>query len=382
MKKIDNKYIIISLNMVKMAKDDVTKMRIKRIEKEIRDTPYHKATEHHIGRLRARLSKLKDSLEISSGKKGGGGGGYAVKKQGDATVVLVGPPSAGKSTLLNKLTNAQSKVAPYAFTTLTVIPGMMEYKDAKIQILDVPGLIEGAEEGKGRGREVLSVVRGSDLIIIMTDVERPEATKRIEEALERNGIRLNKTPPEVITDKKLSGGIIVHTNIKQEMSTNTIKEVASEMGIKNAEITINEKLSMERLIDAFSTNRVYIPTMHVINKTDLKKSSSFTQRYYDSNHSSNISAENETGLEELRKKIWQKLDFIRVYLVHPKEEPSKKHPMVVKKDSILKDVMENIGEDFAENKIKAKIWGNGAKFPGQDVSLSKKALDGMQVRFI
>src|SRR3990167_5399514 len=161
--------------------------QIQDIKETLRKTPHHKATNHFIGLMRAKIARLKDKeMETLTPLRQSSAGrtSFAVRKQGDATVVLVGPPSSGKSTLLNKLTNAQSKVAPYAFTTVTVIPGMMDYKDAKIQILDVPGLIEGAEEGKGRGREVLSVVRGSDLIILMTDIKRPEAIKRIKAALE------------------------------------------------------------------------------------------------------------------------------------------------------------------------------------------------------
>ena len=244
------------------------------IEKEIRETPYHKGTEHHIGKLRARVARLKDKLiESESRGKGGGGGGYAVKHQGDATVILIGPPSAGKSTLLNKLTNARSRVAPYAFTTVSVIPGMMVYKNARIQILDVPGLIEGAEEGKGRGREVLSVARGADLVVLITDIERVDAIERISKALERNGIRLNQSPPSVIVEKASQGGIAIRSNIRQEISKETIKEVARELGIKNGEITLNEKLSVDRLIDAFSVNRVWIPTIYVVNKIDMEKNS-------------------------------------------------------------------------------------------------------------
>ena len=65
--------------------------------------------------------------------------------------------SVGKSTLLTMLTGTHSEAASYEFTTLTCIPGIIHYNDTKIQLLDLPGIIEGASEGKGRGRQVIAV---------------------------------------------------------------------------------------------------------------------------------------------------------------------------------------------------------------------------------
>jgi ribosome-binding ATPase YchF (GTP1/OBG family) len=62
--------------------------------------------------------------------------------------------SVGKSTILTMLTGTHSEAASYEFTTLTCIPGIIHYNDTKIQLLDLPGIIEGASEGKGRGRQV------------------------------------------------------------------------------------------------------------------------------------------------------------------------------------------------------------------------------------
>lgn len=350
--------------------------QIDEIQKEIRKTPYHKGTERHIGILKAKIAKLKLQKEAAAARGSSGRGvSYGIKKQGDATVVLVGPPSAGKSTLLNALTNAESKVAPYAFTTVSVIPGMMKYNEAYIQILDVPGLIEGAEEGKGRGREVLSVVRGADLLVLITDVGRPEALSRIAKALERNGIRLNKKPPQVKVERKLSGGLIIKTNIEQGVSKDTIKDVASEMGIKNAEVSITEKLDMDNLIDAFARNRVYISTIYVINKSDLYDGQRDQDKLY-------ISADREDGLEEFRAKVWEALGFVTVYLVRRDERPNQNNPMIMKRGDKLSDIADKIGTEFSEGKKKARIWGNGSKFPGQTVSLKTLVKDNMMVRFV
>lgn len=80
------------------------------------------------------------------------GEGFEVSKSGDARVGMIGFPSVGKSTLLTKLTGSFSKIAAYEFTTLTCIPGVIKHKGAKIQLLDLPGIIEGAKDGKGRGK--------------------------------------------------------------------------------------------------------------------------------------------------------------------------------------------------------------------------------------
>jgi small GTP-binding protein len=182
--------------------------KIQEIEKEMERTQRNKATMFHIGILKARLAKLRRELLTPKSSGGGPGEGFDVKRTGDARVGLVGFPSVGKSTLLTKLTGTFSAVAEYEFTTLTTVPGVIRYKGAKIQLLDLPGIIEGAKDGKGRGRQVIAVARTCNLILIVLDALKPLVHKRIlEKELEGFGIRLNKKPPDIYYKRKDRGGI-------------------------------------------------------------------------------------------------------------------------------------------------------------------------------
>ncbi|HTK03830.1 MAG TPA: GTPase [Alphaproteobacteria bacterium] len=345
--------------------------QIEEIEEVLRKTPHHKATNGFIGQMRAKIARLRDKEIESNGKSGGSGGsGFTVRKQGDATVVLVGPPSAGKSTLLNQLTNAESKVAPYAFTTVTVVPGMLKYNQAYIQILDIPGLIEGAKEGKGRGKEVLSVARGADLLLIMTDVKRVGAFAHMVKELTGAGIRINQKAPQVLIEKKVSGGLEIHSNIQQSIDKETIKEIAREFGIKSGDITLKEKLTMDRLFDAFSPNRVYVPAIFVINKIDEMPN------YKDTIDGEfvGISADKKVGVDDLINQIWKALKFVTVYILDDS--------IIMKEGETLKDVALKIGTDFSQKVKFAKINGNGAKFEDQEVSLLTEVKEGMRIEFV
>jgi small GTP-binding protein len=183
--------------------EDKTRAKIKELETEYARTQKNKATEGHLGLLKAKLSKLRrELLEAgSAGKKGGGAGerGFEVSKSGDTRVGLVGFPSVGKSTLLTKLTGTFSLAAGYEFTTLTAIPGTMHYRGAKIQILDLPGIIEGAKDGKGRGRQVLAAALTCNVLLIVLDALKSLTHKLIiEKELHGFGIRLNQSPPDIL----------------------------------------------------------------------------------------------------------------------------------------------------------------------------------------
>jgi uncharacterized protein len=99
----------------------------------------------------------------------------SVRREGAAQIALVGPPNAGKSSLLQALSNIQIKTADYAFTTTRPVPALTRVGGVLLQLVEIPGLIAGAAEGRGGARPLLGVLRGVDAILFCHDAGVPVA---------------------------------------------------------------------------------------------------------------------------------------------------------------------------------------------------------------
>ncbi|MHA1486133.1 MAG: GTPase, partial [Promethearchaeota archaeon] len=266
--------------------------RIKELEERLASTKVNKATQKSINFIKSQLAHLRednfiksqlahlreDLIRIASSKKGGGSG-FGIKRTGDAQVAFIGFPSVGKSSLLNLLTegNTNSKVAAYDFTTVTAIPGMMDIEEAKVQLIDLPGIILGAAAGKGRGKEVLAVVRSAELVLIIICF-RSDGTinlsdlKSIRMELNNAGIRLNTSPPRIVIKERTRGGIHFTYKGHQVMDADEVKALMNELKVRNAGVYFSEPdTTPDQLIDFVFGNRIYTREFVVINKSDLMK---------------------------------------------------------------------------------------------------------------
>jgi len=353
--------------------------QIKNIEDEIFNTQKNKATEHHIGKLKAKLARLRSEVEKrkSTGAKGKG---FAIKKHGDATVALIGFPSIGKSTLINRLTDAKSRIGSYDFTTLDAIPGMLKHNGADIQILDLPGLISGASEGKGRGREVLSAVRNVDLILFIIDAQHKDHLDLMADELHRAGLRLNQKKPDVVVKKTGQGGININATKKLTKITEELAKSISSEYVINADIVIREDLTEDRLIDAFIQNRIYVPAIVLINKTDLISEKTLQSKIKNIKQSGwkviPISARKGKGLNKLKELIFSELSFIRIYMKPVGKPADMDDPLILKEGDTVETVCKKLHRDFQDKFRYAAVSGPSAKHDIQKVGLDHVLKDG------
>ena len=218
-------------------------------------------------------------------------------------------------------------------------------------MLDLPGIIQGAKDGKGRGRQVIAVAKTCHLIFIVLDVNKPLTDKKvIESELEGFGIRINKEPPNIVFKKKDKGGISItntvplshidhdvrlpsyypylYTDDGQE-----IKAVMNEYRITSADIAIRCDATIDDLIDVLEAkSRSYIPVIYALNKIDSISIEELDLLYRIPN-ACPISSEHGWNVDELMEQMWEKLSLRRIYTKPKGKSPDYSTPVVLRKNA-------------------------------------------------
>jgi len=294
--------------------------RILATQELIRAAPKHKGTEKLLRTLKRRLAKLRQELQKQQSRRIGGGPSFAIKKEGAAQVALVGMPNSGKSMLLRWLTSAKPEVGDYPFTTREPVPGMMQFEDIQIQLVEVPALIEGSSMGRGLGAQPLGVARNADAVALVVDV-----------------------------------------------SADPLKQVKTLVGeLETAGIILNREEGLEDMPDETLVHR---RAVIIATKCDLRGA---REGFEELRHTLGdqfpmvlVSAVQGGDPVELKRLIFESLNIIRVYTKRPDEKPSER-PLVLPKGSTVLDVAEAVHKGLARDLKFARVWGS-ARFPGQQV---------------
>jgi ribosome-interacting GTPase 1 len=296
----------------KAAKDHAGKLEA--LREMIALLPKHKGTEKMLADLRQRLSKL----EREPGHAAHGAHrvdiGH-VKCEGAGQWVLLGPPNAGKSSLLAALTHARPEVADYRFTTRVPQPGMMEFEDVLVQLVDTPAVAAGHTEPY-----MANLARNGDGILLVLDVaadDLEEAVRRLSELLERAHVRPRDRPLPAGAPTVLVPRPVLALGNKCDLDDGTFSALAH---------------------DTLGAELPFFP----------------------------VSALSGAGLEPLREVLFRELKRIRVYGKEPGHKPDMDRPFVLPEGTTIQTFAGHVHKEIAERLKFARIWGH-AKFDGQQV---------------
>jgi small GTP-binding protein len=279
--------------------------KVAALEEMLAIMPKHKGTDHLRAKLRARIAQL---TEASGKRLATKRTSTVIPREGAAQVAVVGLPNSGKSQLVATITNASPAVAEYPFTTHNATPGMMEFENIKIQLIDTPPLAPQSIEFW-----LPSLLRRADALLVMVDLaDAPE--KQVEAIF-----------------KQLEGMRII-------IGGGGAKDDSEFITWHKKVLIVGNKLDLD------NAKRNY---------TTLKN------KYGERFPLIAISARDGMGLEELRLKLYQFLDIIRVYTKAPGQKPVFTDPIVLRRGSTLEDAATAVHKDFRERLKYARLWGSG-----------------------
>jgi len=303
-------------NRFRQAK--TTEAKLAALEEMLATIPKHKGTDHMQADIKRRIAKLRDGQ--SKTKKGRGSGYDHIPKDGGGQVVLLGHPNAGKSSLVQALTNAKPDVADYPFSTLVPIPGMMPFEDIQIQLIDLPPLSEEYTEPW-----VYSLIRSADIALVVVEAGQPsDVEERIEE------IQL----------------------LVEERHIQLVREACE---------------SEEERIRRIPARVVLTKVDGVHQAGEWLKDLPFP--------CVPVSAESGDGLDALRRMLFDALRIIRIYTKLPGKKPDLTEPYTLPALSTALDGVRTVHREFAERLKYVRIWGSG-RFDGQQVPSDHVLEDG------
>jgi hypothetical protein len=278
--------------------------------------PKHKGTDKLQADLRHRISKLEEEGEHARRAGGHHFDPGHVRSEGAGQWALIGPPNAGKSALLRALTHAHPEVAAYPFTTRVPQPGMMPFEDLQVQLVDTPAVTAQHAEPY-----MTNLVHAADGVVLVVDVTADDlepAAAALRSLLARSRVWPASSPlPAEAPPFALQRPVLSAANKCDLDPDGTFAALARE---------------------ALGADLPFFP----------------------------VSAEHGTGLEDLRRALFQELHRIRIYAKEPGRKPDLERPFVLRHGATVHDLALQVHKDIAERLKYARIWGS-AKFDGQQV---------------
>jgi len=311
------------------------------------EAPKHKGAENLRAELSKKAAELRNELEkqksAGATKKGSGGPSMYIKKDGIGQIVIVGLPNSGKSWVLNKLVGKHiTDDTPYPFATKEPTPAMFEYDKARIQLVEIPAIIEGSAEGKAQGREIMGVIRNSDAVLFTFNSD--EHKRIILDEMNKAFIYINKTKPPISVKVSSFPGIAISGKEFLKFPVEQLEQYLKNSGYSNAQVIISGAISsLSEVAEALNEKICY-------------KRAVFVNPYQITEH----------NLVDVKDRLFLLLNKILVYTKKPGKEADLNDPMALDKGATVLDLAEVLHKDFAKNLKYAKVWGS-AKFPGQTV---------------
>lgn len=359
--------------------------KIKRMQEFLSVVPKHKGTMKLCGRIKKKIALLRKEVEEKKQKRAGRSGPKLfIEKEGAAQVALLGLTNVGKSCLLSKVTNATITVSPIAYTTIKPEPGILNYKDLQIQIIEAPALMKGSADGRGWGLQSIGIARNADGILLMVDLSYDPISQLnlILTELEKARVLINKPKGRVEIDRKYMGaglrvilvGKILGGNIQD------VKSLLRSYRIGDAMVKISGEVTLDDVEDSIFESTVYRPAVLIANKLDSKVAinnlKNLENFVIDRIPIVPISCENKIGLEKIGEVLFQTLDLIRIYTKEPGNRKHSVRPFTLQKGKTVADLAKSIHSDFKRDFAFARVWAKRLKFSPQKVGLSFELADG------